>query len=76
MKNKKVFINELKTETPKVMSYGEWKCSPDYWARLYNNYGVDSETDIETHGVTKRDIWDEYRKYQVDCVNGKKQRRN
>lgn len=60
------------SEMPKVMSYGEWKGSPDYWVRLHNNYGVDSETDLETHGVTKRDIWDEYRKYQVDCVNGKK----
>ena len=55
-----------------VMSFEDWKGSEDYWGRLNSNFGVDSETDLETHGVTTQDIWDLYKEYQVAVVSGGK----
>ena len=55
-----------------VMSFKEWKGSEDYWGRLSDNFGVDSETDLETHNVSTQDIWDLYKEYQVAVMSGGK----
>lgn len=56
----------------KIMKLSDWKKSADCWYRLAEDYGVDSVTDIDTHGVTTEDIWDLYRKYQIAAGSGGK----
>ncbi len=56
-------VEESVTVDEGVKSFEDWKGSPDYWVRVNNNFGVDSETDLETHEVTDEDLkglYDEY----------------
>lgn len=62
-KKLEVFESKIFPELQTKLSFEEWENSNDYWNRLYDNYGVDSETDIENHEITKENIKDLYKDY-------------
>lgn len=65
-------LRENKALDLNLMSYSDWKGSEDYWGRLNDEFGVDSETDLETHGVTASDIHYLYNKYIAAVASGGK----
>ena len=54
-----------------IKSFEEWKDSPDYWVRVNDTYGVDSETDLETHEVSEEDLKNLYDEYVKAAKEGK-----
>lgn len=54
-----------------IKSFEEWKNSPDYWVRVNDTYGVDSETDLETHDVSEEDLKNLYDEYVKAAKEGK-----